>query len=55
MILAILIVHVWVPSRADAGSGTRRVIARAVPLALQDSSKGGAVETGRSDLYDVIY
>ena len=26
-----------------------------VPPSLQDSSKGGAVETGCSDLYDVIY
>ena len=26
-----------------------------IPFAGQDSSKGGAVETGCSDLYDVIY
>ena len=28
---------------------------RSKVLASQDSSKGGAVETGCSDLYDVIY
>ena len=39
------------------GLGTNRVFTERpqIPYIFQDSSKGGAVETGCSDLYDVIH
>ena len=46
MILTILIILVILIHRSIAAFGL---------VGLQDSSKGGAVETGCSDLYDVIY